>query len=188
MAGEAGFVVGAAMIAGIMATSRISRRTTVPVASREREQKRPKKNPPKVRNISLGGVAIIVGAVLLVLIAIAVPLRNYYEGRTEIARLTESIAAKEAKKERLLEDIARYQDEDFIRQEARRRLGVVEQGETAWRILDPRMTAGSAVTTPHDTAGADVAWYETLWESVAQPPTAPAGPPPPVEEPVTPAP
>ncbi len=172
------------MIADIMANSRISRRTTVPVASRDRAGKRPKKRLPRIQNISLGGVAIIVAAVLLVLIAIAVPLRNYYEGRTEIARLTESIAAKEAEKERLLEDIARYQDEDFIRQEARRRLGVIDEGETAWRILDPRMTANGAVTTPHDATGAHVAWYEVLWNSVAEPPVEPvAPPPPPVEQP-----
>lgn len=176
--------MGAAMLADIMANSRISRRTTVPVASRDRAERRPKRRLPKVRNISLGGVAIIVGAVLLVLVAIAVPLRNYYEGRTEIARLTESIAAKEAEKERLLDDIARYQDEDFIRQEARRRLGVVDEGEIAWRILDPRMSANSAVTTPHDASGAHVAWYEVLWDAVAEPPLVPLNPPPaPVEQP-----
>lgn len=72
---------------------------------------------------------ILLGVTLLVLFAIAAQLRNYYEGRAEIARAQDSIAALEAQKQDLERDIAMYEDEAFMKQEARRRLGVMEEAK-----------------------------------------------------------
>ena len=97
------------------------------------------------------------------------PLRNYYEGRGEIARAQASIEALEAEKARLERDIARYQDKDFADQEARRRLSVLEEGETQWRIIDPRMTAQNpAITTEDAEVVDDRMWAEVLWDSLRE--------------------
>ena len=146
---------------------------SVPVASREQarqEQKEAKKRrrkaKPSLWRQDVASTGILIAVILIVLVAIAVPLRNYYEGRGEIARAQASIQALEAQKRQLESDIARYQDPEYIRQEARRRLGVLEEGETAWRIIDPRMTQAPNITT--DQIPDTRPWQEVLWDSLRE--------------------
>ncbi|AWB84441.1 septum formation initiator family protein [Corynebacterium liangguodongii] len=154
-------------------TPRRPRATTVPVASREREKAERNRSQQKAakRQASpqeLTSTVILILVILAVLLAIAVPLRNYYEGRSEIARLNDSIAALEQRKSDLEGDIAKYQDPEYIKQEARRRLGVLEPGETAWRIIDPRMTQGEGITT--QAAPDERSWVQVMWDSLREVP------------------
>lgn len=126
------------------------------------------------QRLDIVGFAVLTTVLLIILITIAMPLRNYYQGRTEIARLHESIAAKKAEKERLLNDIEKYRDEGFIEEEARRRLGVVAPGETAYRILDPRVSDQGSLTTDKHAEEDQREWYAVLWESVAEDTRPPA--------------
>ena len=152
--------------------SRTRRPSTVPVASRDRENaERAARRRQRGKAIAfpkqdMVGVVVLIAVVLLVLMAIAAPLRNYYEGRAEIARANESITQLQAQKDALEHDIAMYDDDAFIKQEARRRLGVMEEGETAWRIIDPRMTAPEAITTGKDDIPDDRTWPEVMWDSL----------------------
>ena len=148
------------------------RPTTVPVASRDAERAAKKQKRPRTDMLKgdIVGVAVLITVVLVVLIAIAVPLRNYYAGKAEIARLNESIAAKEEEKAQLEEDLERYSDPEYAKQEARRRLGMTEPGETAWRIIDPRME-GTTITSEHaEDPDADAPWNEVLWNSLREVP------------------
>ena len=148
---------------------------TVPVASRDAERaqraaERAQRSRTRRARVfpkqDMASVVILISVVLLVLLAIAAPLRNYYEGRAEIARAQESIERLKARKQALESDIAMYEDDAFMRQEARRRLGVVEEGETVWRILDPRMSAPDNITTAADEIPDDREWSEVLWDSL----------------------
>lgn len=153
-----------------------SARTRVPVSHRTTPRTHPRRTAPvTVRRLDIPSLAVIGVVVLLILGAIYVPLKNYFDGRTEIARLNESIAAKEIQKQELIDEIARYDDEEFVKQQARRRLGVIEPGETAWRIIDPRMDPETQVTTSADDESIQPEWYEVLWDSVATPPSPAAG-------------
>ncbi|MDO5032831.1 septum formation initiator family protein [Corynebacterium sp.] len=116
------------------------------------------------------GVGVIIAVILIVLLAIAQPLRNYYHVRSETARLESSIAAKQAQKEELLEEIDKYNNDDYLKQQARRRFGVMEEGETAFRIIDPRMKHENTVTTDKLEEHDERPWYEVLWDSVATAP------------------
>lgn len=169
------------------------RATTVPVVSRERDKKqrsqaRRVNRPKPLAQQDLVSWAILISVVVAVLLAIAVPLRNYYEGRSEIRRLNDSIAALEQRKSDLEADIAMYQDPEYIKQEARRRLGVMEPGETAWRVIDPRMTQSETITS--DQAPDLRSWGEVLWDSLREvPEPVPASEPgAPASEPDVPAP
>lgn len=165
----------------------------VPVASRDKEnaeraaQKAARGRSRALPKQDMVGVVVLIAVVLLVLMAIAAPLRNYYEGRAEIARANESITQLQAQKDALEHEIAMYDDDAFIEQEARRRLGVMEEGETAWRIIDPRMSAPEAITTGKDDIPDDRTWPEVMWDSlrpaedaspapsrIDEPPAAPA--------------
>lgn len=156
--------------------SRTRRPSTVPVASRDRENaERAARRKQRGRAIAfpkqdMASVVILIAVLILVLLAIAAPLRNFYEGRAEIARANESIARLEAQKQALEEDIAMYDDDAFLKQEARRRLGVMEEGETAWRIIDPRMTAPEAITTGKDDIPDTRTWPEVMWDSLREVP------------------
>lgn len=161
--------------------SRPRKSHTVPVASRDAERaERARERKQRSRTMrarafpkqDMASVAILIGVILLVLLAIAAPLRNYYEGRAEIARAEESIARLEAQKQALESDIAMYEDDAFIRQEARRRLGVVEEGETVWRIIDPRMSAPDNITTAADDTPDEREWSAVLWDSLRAVPAA----------------
>ena len=150
-------------------------RTTVPVASRAADRKATSKSKTSPagtgRNrLDLVGFGVLVLVALLILAVIAVPLRNYYQGRTEIIRLDESIMAKQDEKERLLTEIDKYKSDAYIEQEARRRLGVVEEGEVAFRILDPEITSGDSVTTDEQAEAESRNWHEVLWDSIAEAP------------------
>lgn len=154
------------------------RRNTVPVASRaadqkirERESAKAKELKAKTRSrMDIAGVSVLIAVVLIILFAIAVPLRNYYDGRTEIARLNESIVAQQLEKERLQSEIERYRDPEYIRQEARRRLGLVAPGEVAYRIVDPRMSHDETLSTDKQAEADQRDWYEVLWDSVTEEP------------------
>lgn len=156
--------------------SRTRRPSTVPVASRDRENaERAARRKQRGRAVAfpkqdMASVVILIAVLILVLLAIAAPLRNFYEGRAEIARANESIARLEAQKKALEDDIAMYDDDAFIKQEARRRLGVMEEGETAWRIIDPRMTAPEAITTGKDDIPDTRTWPQVMWDSLREVP------------------
>ena len=86
-----------------------SRPSKVPVASRDRENaERAARRKQRGRAIAfpkqdMASVVILIAVLILVLLAIAAPLRNFYEGRAEIARANESIARLEAQKQALEE-------------------------------------------------------------------------------------
>ncbi|MCT2339134.1 septum formation initiator family protein [Corynebacterium sp. p3-SID1056] len=154
---------------------------TVPVASRERgKDQRAAKATAKKRRLpamfqqDITSTAILIALVIAVLIAIAVPLRNYYEGRAEIARAQSSIEQLERRKAELEADIAKYEDPAYVEQEARRRLGVMAEGESAWRIIDPRMSHSPSITT--DEVPDERSWSEVMWDSLRElpEPDAPA--------------
>ena len=145
-------------------------RRTVPVVSRAREEQQPKRpQRPKLR-FNTAEFGVLAAVVIIIIGTIWAPANNYFQGRSEINRLSDSIAAKQAEKEELLDEIDRYEDEAWIREEARRRLGLIEPGETAFRVVDPNMEAGASVTTSAEELTSDLAWYEILWASVATPP------------------
>lgn len=156
---------------------RTRRPSTVPVASRDREraeraaQRRQRGKAIAFPKQDMASVVILIAVLILVLLAIAAPLRNFYEGRAEIARANESIARLEAQKQALESDIAMYDDDAFLKQEARRRLGVIEEGETAWRIIDPRMTASEAITTGKDDIPDTRTWPVVMWDSLREVPS-----------------
>ncbi|AKK10760.1 septum formation initiator family protein [Corynebacterium uterequi] len=146
-------------------------RTRVPVAHRRDSPQLPRlKNlGPRVRKIDARlGLAMGLAALALMAMLVA-PVRNYLDGRAEIARLTESIELKQRQKASLQAELERYSDEAYIRQEARRRLGFIEPGEVAFRIVDPRMTPQEQVTTSSTDEAIQPEWYQVLWRSVAEP-------------------
>ncbi|MBZ8176229.1 septum formation initiator family protein [Corynebacterium poyangense] len=158
-------------------------RSTVPVASRDRARERErrsaeaakqgKKRQRQKQRIGFHPtvIAALVVVVIIMLLLVAKPLENYYQQRNEIARLQTSISAKQQEKAQLEEEIKRYDDPDYVREQARNRLGVIEQGETAFRVLDPRLQRESAGQISQREEESNRTWYSVLWDSVTEPAT-----------------
>lgn len=157
----------------------------VPVVNRRSDAKT--KPALKKRNsLRVGTMEIIVVAAVLIvfLVTISVPLRNYFDQRNEIRATSAAIAQKQKHKEELISELERYQNKAYLDEQARNRLGVIAPGEVPFRILDPSMNKDDALTTIHAQDSAPtLPWYETLWSSVAHPAPVVTG-----EEPPAPAP
>ncbi|WP_075725516.1 septum formation initiator family protein [Corynebacterium aquilae] len=149
-------------------------RGQVPVSRRELNQRhkqavaalKAKREP--IRPISHVEIAILATVFLAVLVIVAVPVRNYAQQRGEIARVTASIAAKQKQKDDLSAQLGELQSDDYIREQARARFGVIEPGETAFRILDPALGENPQATKREDPAALAGPWYSQLWASISQ--------------------
>ena len=125
--------------------------------------------PPQKRRIRLGAteIGVLVAVSIVVLVMIGMPLRNFFQQRSDIARVTASIEAKEAEKQRLIGELEKYKSEAFLKEQARVRLGVIEPGETAFRILSPELEAESSTGNTQAEEDQQRPWYNLLWESIA---------------------
>ncbi|MDO4686872.1 MAG: septum formation initiator family protein [Corynebacterium sp.] len=136
---------------------------------RSEQSRRPERSAQQQQRMRFGAVEIgvLVAVSIVVLVMIGMPLRNYFQQRSDIARVNASIAEKQAEQQALLKELEKYESEAFIKEQARVRLGVVEPGETAFRILSPELEAESSTGQAASEKAAEHSWYEILWESIA---------------------
>lgn len=109
--------------------------------------------------------------------SLAQPLRNYFDQRSELAATYANIQVQRAEKQRLEEQLKRYEDEDYVREQARMRLGAIEPGEAAYRLMDPLIPQQNLGTdkaeAENDSVTPSVPWYTQLWDSVVLLPQLP---------------
>lgn len=141
------------------------RRGRVPVSSRDKRP-RPRRRIPIVR-LNLLEFAVILAVVLFILFAVAVPLRNYFQGATELARLNQSIEELSQQKGELQSEIEDYHSDAYIEEQARQRLGVIGEGETAYRIIDPYLESDTGASDGASESAAS--WWRVLWDSISDP-------------------
>lgn len=146
-------------------------RRNVPIVNRAEQESGINIKIPRVR-LGYKPLILVIVVVIIVLIMITVPLRNYMAQRAVIAQLDASINSLSSQKTTLQTEIKKYKSEEYVKEQARIRLGVIEPGEVAFRVVDPalenqRQTGDSAGTTDSSTGS----WYEILWDSVTVPET-----------------
>jgi cell division protein FtsB len=120
---------------------------------------------------SLTTRAIALVVVLLILtISYASSLRIYFAQAHEIASSKAEIAQRQQRIATLQGGLARWNDPEYVRTQARARLGWVVPGETGYQVVDADGnplgggaaigSAGSTTDEPQD------AWWAKLWGSV----------------------
>jgi hypothetical protein len=146
-------------------------RRNVPIVNRAEQESGITIKVPRVR-LGYKPLVLVIVVVIIVLVMITVPLRNYMGQRAELARRTASINALNNQKALLESEIKKYQSEEYIKEQARIRLGVIEPGEVAYRVIDPALEnqrqTGDSAAAMEDGLGS---WYEVLWNSVTVPDT-----------------
>ncbi|WP_237189380.1 FtsB family cell division protein [Rothia nasimurium] len=108
-------------------------------------------------------------AIVLAVVALTIynPLTSYIKQSNEIKSAQENIAALEAEKQSLEAQVSWWQDDNFVKQQAKSRLFYVEPGETPYLVVGLDSTQGladdtsaAALTAPEDS------WTTKLWGSV----------------------
>jgi cell division protein FtsB len=103
-------------------------------------------------------------------VAYAYPLRVYLAQQAEIAKLEEDTAAQRQHIQELADEVARWNDDEYIKLKARERFRLVEVGEKTYVVgTDETETEQAGDPTPPP-------WFEQVWTSVQaadDPPTAP---------------
>ncbi|MDQ0757211.1 septum formation initiator family protein [Arthrobacter sp. B3I4] len=112
-------------------------------------------------------------ALALVMVAITIMLapsvKIFVEKRAEIAALEADISAKQTKQNDLKRQVSRWQDPNYVKQQARDRINMVMPGETGYWVFGsdlPAGTSGAGAAAGTTSDPADLPWVDSLWESI----------------------
>lgn len=112
-------------------------------------------------------------ALAVVMIAITIMLaptvKIFIDKRAEIAALEADIASRKAEQDNLKLQVSRWQDPNYVKQQARDRINMVMPGETSYWVFGSDLPAGT--TSGQAGAGsaegpANLPWVDSLWESI----------------------
>lgn len=112
-----------------------------------------------------GRATVLVVVLVALALAYTYPVRVYLAQESQIAEMKAAQAAQRDVIADRAEEVAKWQDPEYIRQQARGRLFYVLPGETPLIILDDPEGAARDAGQPPPAAAPD-RWYDTLWSSV----------------------
>lgn len=127
---------------------------------------------------SLTGRAIaLVGVVSLLVVTLAVPVRELIHQRQQIATLQSQNAVVQAQVDDLTMQADRLKDPAYVTSLIRERLHYVLPGEVGYVVLDPTEAPAPAAAA----AKPKLPWFTSMWSSIqkvdqAGQPVAPVGP------------
>ena len=116
--------------------------------------------------------AIALAVVLLILtISYASSLRIYFAQAHDIAATKAEIAERQQRIVSLEDELAKWQDENYVRTQARERLGWVVPGEIGYKVVDADgkpLGGGAEISTEaaEPVKPPEDAWWAKLWGSV----------------------
>ncbi|MET3921334.1 septum formation initiator family protein [Arthrobacter sp. UYEF20] len=128
----------------------------------------PEETPVPARAFSGRMLALFV-VMIAITIMLAPTVKIFFEKRAEIAALQGDISAKQSQQNDLKRQVSRWQDPNYVKQQARDRINMVMPGETGYWVFGSDLPAGEpggaagAASTPDP---AKLPWVDTLWESI----------------------
>ncbi len=127
--------------------------------------------------------AVVLGLVLVFATIIVLPaLRQYLEVRSQNDAMRRDLAQAQATAATVREEVSKWDDDAYVRSQARERLGYVMPGETSYVVLgaEDRDRDHQGQAPQSRQVGASQPWYVSLTDSVrevSQVQTPPATPP-----------
>ncbi|HYU84265.1 MAG TPA: septum formation initiator family protein [Kribbellaceae bacterium] len=105
------------------------------------------------------------------IVSYAQSLRVWFDQHQQITALQQEIRDREKRVADLNNEIERWDDDAYVKAQARQRLGWVMPGEVGYRVIGADGKPVGAPPEPSTTPGADVdtekpTWYTKLWGSV----------------------
>ncbi|MFC0627751.1 FtsB family cell division protein [Kribbella deserti] len=155
-----------------------SRSQTRPPARRDGNQPKrrtagttPGRTRPRGSRNLTGRAAMVLLVLGALVVSYAQSLRVWFDQHQQISALQTEIREREQRVSQLEDEIARWDDDAYVRAQARQRLGWVMPGEIGYRVIGADGKAVGAPPAPLDPADPGEApqeptWYSKLWGSV----------------------
>ncbi|TQK45023.1 cell division protein FtsB [Streptomyces sp. SLBN-118] len=109
-----------------------------------------------------GRAAFLALVVCSLVVALAYPMRQYVSQRADISEEQRRLADAREQVERLRDEKARLQDDQYVKRLAREHLHLVLPGETGYTMIDPE----AAEQRRTEEGAADRPWYSNVWDGV----------------------
>lgn len=122
--------------------------------------------PAKAFSGRMLALAVVMVAITIML---APTVKIFIDKRAEIAALESDISASKADQDSLKRQVSRWQDPNYVKQQARDRINMVMPGETGYWVFGSDLPAGASGSQPSAAETqdpADVPWVDSLWESI----------------------
>jgi cell division protein FtsB len=112
-------------------------------------------------------VALLVVVGLLVLSYVG-SMRIYLDQQSDMATARTQISERQATIAQLEDELSRWNDPNYIKTQARERLGWVMPGEVGYRVIgsDGAVVSGEVGSIQGNNDPVNQAWYERIWSSV----------------------
>ncbi|GAB3192456.1 FtsB family cell division protein [Nesterenkonia suensis] len=119
---------------------------------------------------TLSGRLIVMTLVALVVVSFLVPtVRTYFQQRGEIAELEAGIAEEQERQDELESQINRWDDPEYVRQQARERVNLVMPGERRYHVIGDLSGEESTPENQEDQeVRTDLPWADALWDSLVR--------------------
>jgi len=121
--------------------------------------------PAKAFSGRMLALAVVMVAITIML---APTVKIFFDKKAEIDALNADIAARQAEGDALRQQVSRWQDPNYVKQQARDRINMVMPGETGYWVFGSDEPAGES-SSPAGAAAqdpADLPWVDSLWESI----------------------
>jgi len=123
---------------------------------------------------------VLLAVVLLLIASYTSTLHAWWQQRSDISSTKAEIAMRKAAIVDLEDQIARWNDPAYVKQQAKERFGWVSPGEVGYRVIgsDGKVQGADVPTLDAPVQAPDPAWYDKLWGSVKEAGKDPADPAP----------
>lgn len=117
---------------------------------------------------TFSGRIIVLTIVTLVVISFLVPtVRSFFQQRSELNELQAQISEETQRQDELYSELGRWEDPEFVRQQARERVNLVMPGERRYQVLgEPGESEGLPENQADTEVRTDLPWAEALWDSL----------------------
>ncbi len=113
-----------------------------------------------------GRTAVLLTIAVIAVILLALPLREYLSQRAEINSAASKAIEQRERVDELQRQVDLWQDEDYVRGQARERLHFLLPGEVGYKVIDPNAVENKLAEQPVEADGPRGPWYDRLWNSV----------------------
>lgn len=113
---------------------------------------------------------MLLAVVLLLIASYTSTLHAWWQARSEIQATKAEIATRKQSIVDLEDQIARWDDPAYVKQQAKERFGWVSPGEVGYRVIgsDGKVQGADVPTLDAPPQASDPAWYDKLWGSVKE--------------------
>jgi cell division protein FtsB len=169
--------LGASVKAGVAAGKQATGRTAGGQAG-SRSSDQPSGSAGKITDENLdpvpakafsGRMLALAVVMIAITIMLAPTVKILIDKRAEIAALEADIASRKAEQDNLKLQVSRWQDPNYVKQQARDRINMVMPGETGYWVFGSDLPAGTTsgqAGTGSAEDPANLPWVDSLWESI----------------------